>query len=1374
MSTNKFFEHQVIPQNSATSPVENLASEVSLGFDNVGKLLSSDTVYPSLTRVIGNFILNDLSYHGFSQTRSDTFSISESTKDLSLSFIPTSNIAISYIDTATGSEVFLTQKQPTQELTSTTDFKVLGRVVILAGSFVGQTLKASYTGLEPTFGNKKVKPNVIKNTDGAYLVPLVEITDTDYSLTYNVNLQAMYDKYFNMPLDTDKIYVIAKENDDYIILEHDSISLNGNVATVVFDNGLEKAYQEVLLYVLNVTIADLLESIYVELTTHTHGKDSVTKPINHKDILNNYQNSSKIYYKDSEVPNYNHPQFLNREGYNPSISSAYENAMLGDFFLGALISDNDQTFKTLTKDSVRILFGDPVAGSKLYFDNKLKALNFLTGASLNGINVTIGNGFKAFSINNNTYITEFTNDTQIKGKNNKVTFVSDGTDKATVESENIISTNIATFKQAIADILIIGNTKISTDGVDTTYSSINPDLKSKVIYEAPTVYKDVTIENGTIVEATLKDKLKTNEDNYLQNDDDNFNFNLKDKVVAITQKSGKTSGLTLGTSSKKLKIFGSDYLGQIGTNIDTSFYVETPKDSETYFLKSTDEAITINGKSYVFQKDVAGAIRIDSLKDWYRSTVHFGIATADKLSLKGSDETDRNGLVINETRISVIGEGLDCPEGVTIFESANDVNFIKFLGKDNVDCKSISYQSVNMGSLQVFGEAAIEGSLSVVGNVTASETVTSDTLVVNTIANIRDLSVAGETTFSGPANFIGVVDISNNMSVTGAIDLTGSLSASDGNFEKFVNVGDTLTVGGQAIFSDNLIVQGSITSTKDFITNGTITAGDIKAGDARFGAIIAQGAITAVGGLTAEGPAEFKGNVTANGNIKTEGNVNAAGDITASSLYITDDTTLMGRFTSDGPVTMSTTSFTVGSADATLMMYGNLQVSGLKSVFSGSVNIQGEATISSSLRVSENITCTGEINAVSLKTGANVSVGGTLTADAAEFVRKVFFTDGLKTSGSSEFTIISSDSLTTKSLNADAVYIKDTLSMGPDAKVEAYTVEVSQFIQKDPSSQATFAGEVVFNNLAKFNEKIIVGNADIEFKRSTSGCLITDNQIKLGNNSTIEAIKFFAAKGSPVAGNRDLNAGYCFASSYIDSGVDGDTGLFATQGQDVGLDGSDLEIWIDGVRKYIFPKYDVSYTNKEAKNSTVAVTLDMLQKMQADLEAKITASLTSTTSAAWPIGCIYITANDSNPYTVFKFGTWVRFAAGRTLVGKVTGDINEQGGTISQGLTSPSDWTMSQTGATYGDFKHSLTGAQNGPHVHSLKDYAYPENSPSLGGAANAPRDPNPWSGLGSGRTDWDNDSIAYHIHDTFSSGNGEPHNNVQPSIIVNMWQRIA
>lgn len=1373
MSTNEFFEHKVIPQNSPTSPTENLATEVSEAFDNVSSLLSRDTIYPSLSKAIGNFILNDVSYHGFSQTRSDTFSVSASTKDLPLSFTPVSNVSLSYVDGATGSQVYLTQKQPTQELTSKRDFKVLGRVIVLGGNYVGLTLKASYTGVEANFGDLSLKPNILRDTNKTYLKPLVEVTPTQFTLTYDVNLQSLFDKYFNVALDSGNIFLLAKKSGNYSLIKYDSLALNGNILTVTIDRGLEEDYTEVLVYVLNVTIADMLEALYKEVTTHTHSKEGVTKPIDHKSILNSYQNSNRIYYKDSEVANYPHPQFLNREGYNPSISSAYENAMLGDLFLSATISDTDQTFKSLTKDSVRLMFGDPVAGSKLYFDSTLKTLNLLTGAGLNGLNISVGNGFKAISINNNTSISEFADETRIKGKNNKVKIVGDGVSNATLETKDLIATGMATLAQANVSLLVVGNTKITTDGVDTTFSSINPDIKTKIVYIDTTTYKDVIIEKGSIVIATLTDSLKTNDDNYLQNQDGNFNFVVKEKTVGITQHSGKDSGFSIGTQTKKRKTYSSDYLGKLGSSIDTNFYVETPRDSATYYLRSTDEAVSFNSRSYVFQKDVSGSIRIDNLQDWFRATAHFGELSADRLALKGSDENNRNGLTIDTTRISVIGTGMDCPEGVTIFESAEAVHIVRPLGKNNVDCKTITYQGLNTGNLQVFGEAAIEGSLTVVGNTTISEILTTNALVVNTTANIRELAISGESSFSGTSTFIGAVDVSNNMTVSGAIDLTGSLSASDGTFDKFVSIGDTLTVEGQAIFGDNIIAQGNLTVTRDFTTSGSLTAGDIKVGDARLGSVTAQGFIHAIGGLTAEGLATLKGNLDVAGNLVSQGSADFSGDVTASSLYITSDTTLMGRLVTDGPVTMTTNSFTVGATDATLLLYGTLQVTGLRSTFSGSVNIQGELVASSSVRVSESLTCTGPVNAVTINVGADATVKGTLTAGAAEFTRKAFFLDGLKTMGASEMTKITAEDVTSKSMNADDMYIKNTLSMGPDAKVVAYTVEASEIIQKDPSNTSTFAGKVVFNNLAQFTNKLIIGNPDIEYKRSTSGCLITDNQIKLGNNSTIEAIKFFAAKGSPVAGNRDLNAGYTFASSYVDSGVDGDTGLFATQGQDVGLDGSDIEIWIDGVRKYIFPKYEVAYSNKEVKNREVAVTLDMLQKMQADLEAKISASVVSTNSASWPVGSIFQTMSDSDPYVLFKFGTWIRFAPGRTLVGRVTGKTDEQGGVITDGIVKPTDWAMNNAGATYGDFKHAMRGDENGPHVHLFKDYYYPERprDPAIEGA---PTEKNPWGTVGSKGTDYDNPTVMYHPHDTEISGKGTPHNNVQPSIIVNIWQRIA
>lgn len=1355
MNTNTFFEHKVIPQNSSTSPTENLATEVAHAFDNVGDILSRDTIYPSLSQALGNFVLNDMSYHGSSQTRSDTFSISKNTKDLSLSYMPVSAIALSYIDDTTSTEVFLTQKQPTQELTSRADFKALGRVITLGGNYVGKTLKASYTGVETAFGEANLKPNVLKNTDGTYLKPLVEVTETTFTLTYDISLQSLFNKYFNVALDSGKVYLIAKEGDSYNLIKYNSLAVDNNVLTVTVDGGLEKAYTEVLVYVLNVTVSDILTSLYKEVKEHTHSKDGLTKPIDHKSILNTYQNSASIYYKDGEIPNYNHPQFLNREGYNPSVSSAYENAMLGDLFLSALISDTDQTFKSLSKDSFKILFGDPVAGSKLYFDNKLSTLNLLTGAGLNGLNITVGNGFKALSINGNTYLTEMLDETHIKGKNNKVKIVSDLATDAMLETEALVVTKKATIAQADLGMLIIGDTKVTSDGVDTTYSSITPSLNGKLIYEAPTYFDSVTITDGVIVKATLENALHTDLENYLKNDTGNFKFVLKEKEVKIEQLSGKDSGLSLGTLNKKRKTYAADYLGKLGSAIDTNFYIETPKDSSTYFLQGTDEVILSNGKSYVFQKDVAGSIRIDNLQDWFRATVHFGETTAQRLTLAGSDTTDRNGLTIDTSRISVIGEGMDCPEGVTIFETAQPLHVIKPLGKTNVDCKSISYQGMNVGSLQVFGEAAIEGGLTIVGNTVVSDVLTADSLTINTTTNLRDLNIVGESTFSGQTVFIGPVEVSNTMSVTGALDITGSLVASDGSFEKYVNVGDTLTVGGQAIFSDDIIAQGSLTVTANFTTNGAIVAGDIKAGDARLGSINAQGSITAVGGLTAEGPAVLKGNLDVGGNLSSQGSANFKGEVNTPSLYVTDDTTLMGRLVTEGPVSMTTDSLTIGSPEATLLLYGTLQVTGLRSVFSGGVNIQGELVASSTLRVSDSITCTGALSAVTMLISADAVIKGTLTANAGEFTRKVFFLDGLTATGDASFTSINADSLVVKTANTEELYVRNSLSMGPEAKVTAYTIEVAEFIQKDPSSTSSFAGPVVFNNLARYNDKIIIGNTDIEFKRSTSGCLITDNQIKLGNNSTIEAIKFFAAKGSPVAGNRDLNAGYTFASSYIDSGVDGDTGLFATQGQDVGLDGSDIEIWIDGVRRYIFPKYDVSYTNKEIKNKDVAVTLEMLQSMQADMEAKISASVVSINSAAWPVGSIHMTMNNNDPYNIFKFGTWIRFAPGRTLVGRVTGKAEEQGGIMSDGLVGPTDWAMSAVGTTYGSFVHKLTVDELPSHTHDLL-MGLPAN--------NGRKDIQDW---------WDQLSVNGRGQKTAAAGGDAPHNNIQPSIIVNIWQRI-
>lgn len=1361
MSDNNFFEHAVVPQNSQTSPVENLANEVSTAFDNVAGVLGKSTILPNLSKAIGNYVLNDVAYHGIVEETIESFSITNGMKDLVLTGKPVNKVSVSYADLANNKEVFLTEKQPTQEFSSKNDFKVLGKVVVLAGNFEGKTLKISYNKLEVELGDKTVKPNVLKNTDNTYIKKLVGESDTEFSIEYNVNLQENKDKYFSHGLE-DSIYLIVKD-DGYKLIDFSSVSLSNNKIIFNIDNGLEKEYEEAIVYVLNITISEMLEALYTEFYKHSHSKEGFSKNIEHSDVVNNYVNSNTIFYKDSDTPNYPHPQFLNREGYNPSVTSAYENSLLGDLLLASVVTESDQMYKSIDKNSVKVLFGDPIAGSKLYFDKNLKAINLLTGSGLNGLNIAVGTGYKALSINNNTYVGEFEEGLRVKGKANRVSFVSNGDSKATISTEDLIVSNKASVETGSFSNIFVGDVLFKNSDLKTTISKraklegeSDESYASIVLYaDIPVNFDKVVANNLNIINGTLANSLKTSDDSVLLNSEGSFEFNLNGKFLNIKQHTGRNSGLKLSNPFNSSSFYSADYLGQVGTAADSNLYLESPLNTDLYLIKNTNLTVDSNGKKYVFQKDLEGTERVDSLKEWFKSDVHFSKGSGDKLELKANAPGVKNGLKIGTTIISTIGDSADCPEGTTIIESASVVNIVKPTGSD-VKCSGVSYQDVNTGSLQVFGNGAVDGTLTVVNNTSIGGTLTTDFLVALSDTSLKNVTITGDTSISGSIELTGEVSVSNNMTITGALGLTGSLIASDGAFTKFVSIGETLTVGGQAIFSSTVIVQGDITTTRNIVSNGSLTSASFKTGDAAVGALTVQGSIVAIGGLSIEGSSEMRGNLEVQGNINTNGSLEVGKELTAASLYITDDTTLIGRLITEGPVTMSTESLSLGSTNATLSLFGNLQVTGLKTTLTGSLNVQSEVVLSSTLKVSEAITCTGDIFSVNLKVSSSLNVGGNVTANSGEFSKKVIFQDGIKASGSSEFTQILANTITTTSISTDDIYVRNVLSMGPDAKLTAYTVEVSQFIQKDPSNESSFAGQVVFNNLVKFTDKFVVGNPEIISKRNTSGCLITDNQIKLGNNSTIEAVKIFAGKGAPVAGNRDFNAGFCFASGYIDSGVDGDTGLFATQGQGVGLDGSDLEFWIDGVRRYCFPKYEIAYNNREVKNKEVAVTLKMLQQMQADLEAKITSSTSSMMASSWPVNSIYITMDERNPGTIFKFGTWVRFAAGRSLVGRVTGQSSEQGGTIIGGLLPPVGWSMNSVGSVFGTFSHILTEWEMPRHSHNIR-LGVPAN--------NGRKDIQDW---------WDQVSTSHGGVVTEPAGGSVAHNNVQPSIVVNIWQRIA
>jgi hypothetical protein len=123
----------------------------------------------------------------------------------------------------------------------------------------------------------------------------------------------------------------------------------------------------------------------------------------------------------------------------------------------------------------------------------------------------------------------------------------------------------------------------------------------------------------------------------------------------------------------------------------------------------------------------------------------------------------------------------------------------------------------------------------------------------------------------------------------------------------------------------------------------------------------------------------------------------------------------------------------------------------------------------------------------------------------------------------------------------------------------------------------------------------------------------------------------------------------------------------------------------------------------------------------------------------YPVGSLYITAVDHDPKSHFGFGTWERYAAGRALVG-----------------VNPADSDFSTTGKTGGAKTHTLTVSEMPSHTHPI----------STGGGGNA-------SQTVGQLIDGVSEGIGI-LKPTNLAGGGQPHNNLQPYVSVNIWRRIA
>ena len=159
--------------------------------------------------------------------------------------------------------------------------------------------------------------------------------------------------------------------------------------------------------------------------------------------------------------------------------------------------------------------------------------------------------------------------------------------------------------------------------------------------------------------------------------------------------------------------------------------------------------------------------------------------------------------------------------------------------------------------------------------------------------------------------------------------------------------------------------------------------------------------------------------------------------------------------------------------------------------------------------------------------------------------------------------------------------------------------------------------------------------------------------------------------------------------------------------------------------------------------------------------AFVQAAIALAYQTIYPVGSIYTNASSAtNPATLLGFGTWAAFAAGRVMVGN--------GGGFSAGATGGS------TDAVVVSHTHSATTASAGAHVHTIQYQTTGTNDPDGLNYyfATDSRGPNGYTQP----TNMYLESAGSHTHSVTvnSTGSSGTNANLQPYIVVYMWQRTA
>ena len=127
------FEHTVQPLGSTTSPVEDLALEVTDAFEKIEEIVETDPkMIKSFRDAIGSPIFNSLKSHLTTKKVTESHNILERESNIVLENIPdVDSLSIFYVSQTTGDVVNLIKVDNNSDFTNKNEYKLDGKVILL-------------------------------------------------------------------------------------------------------------------------------------------------------------------------------------------------------------------------------------------------------------------------------------------------------------------------------------------------------------------------------------------------------------------------------------------------------------------------------------------------------------------------------------------------------------------------------------------------------------------------------------------------------------------------------------------------------------------------------------------------------------------------------------------------------------------------------------------------------------------------------------------------------------------------------------------------------------------------------------------------------------------------------------------------------------------------------------------------------------------------------------------------------------------------------------------------------------------------------------------------------------------------------------------